>query len=242
MSDPVISDVTAAALLDAPLLVDLAARLQGPILHPSEEAQLIRSLSLDSGLPGAVVQRLWRELAGEQRRRLGAPAVAVHAGRGGGRIVDLARARFGATARYMLAERPEIAMAAARPPHGAAVIALSPDQPWWLRLLAETDLHVFGVVPDLFGQGPRAGLVVGPHRPEPTGADETYLATDAQASPAAVIAALGEAGLAAELILDVGGLKLLAIAGYVQAHDPRIDAAPGRLKGVIGAAPVPLDP
>ena len=59
---------------------------------------------------------------------------------------------------------------------------------------------------------------------------------------ATVIAALGEAGLAAELILDVGGLKLLAIAGYVQAHDPRIDAAPGRLKGVIGAAPVPLDP
>ena len=99
-----------------------------------------------------------------------------------------------------------------------------------------------GVVPDVFGQGPRAALVVGPDRPEPTGADETYLATDAAASPAAVISALGEAGLAADLILDVGGLKLLAIAGYVQADDPRIAAAPGRLKGVIGAAPVPLEP
>jgi hypothetical protein len=235
------SDSDATPLLDGRLLTDLAERLQGPVLHPSEEARLIRSLSLESGLAGPVVQRLWRELAGEQRRRLGAPAVAIHAGRAGGRISDLARARFGTTARYLLAERPEIALAAARPPHGAAVIALLPDQPWWLRLLAEPDLHVFGVVPDVFGQGPRAALVVGPDRPEPTGADETYLATDAAASPAAVIAALGEAGLAADLIMDVGGLKLLAIAGYVQAHDPRIEAAPGRLKGVIGAAPVPFD-
>jgi hypothetical protein len=229
------------ALLDAPLLNALAGRLQGPILHPSEEAQLIRNLSVETGLSGALIQRIWRELAGEQRRRLAAPAVAIHAGRAGGRIVDLARARFGTTARYMLADRPEIAMASARPPQGAAVIALAAEQPWWLRLLAEPDLHVFGVLPDVFGQGPRAALVVGPHRPEPTGSDETYLATDAAASPAAVIAALGEAGLAADLILDVGGLKLVAIAGYVQAHDPRIDAAPGRLKGIIGAAPVPFD-
>ena len=241
MTAPTAPDAPRPPLLDSRLLSDLSGRLEGPIRHPSEEAQLIRSLSRESGLPGAVVQRLWRELAGEQRRRLGAPAVAVHAGRAGGRLIDLARARFGTTARYMLAERPEIALAAARPPEGAAVIALLPDQPWWLRLLAEPDLHVFGVLPDVFGQGPRAALVVGPHRPEPTGSDETYLATDAQASSAAVIAALGEAGLAADLIMDVGGLKLVAIAGYVQAHDPRIDAAPGRLKGVIGAAPIPFD-
>ena len=242
MTDAPTAAAPSTPLLDLDLLADLAARLQGPALHPSEEARLIRSLSHDSGLPGALVQRLWRELAGEQRRRCGAPAVALAPGRTGGRIIDLARARFGTTTRYMLADRPEIALAAARPPQGAAVIALAPDQPWWLRLLAEPDLRVFGVVPDVFGQGPRAGLVVGPYQPEPTGSDETYLATDAQASPAAVIAALGEAGLAAELVQDVGGLKLMAIAGYVQAQDPRIDAAPGRLKGVIGAAPVPFDP
>lgn len=242
MTDPAPPEPETAPLLDAALLTGLADRLSAPPLSPSAAAIRIRALSVETGLSVPLIQQLWRELAGEQRRRQGLPAVAVHAGRQPGRVVELARARFGAAARYLLAERPEIALAAARPPQGAAVIALDPDQAWWLRLLAEPELRVVGVLPDLFGQGPRVAFVVSPQAPEPTGSDETYFATDAAASAAAVIQALGEAGLAADLVMDVGGLKLIAIAGYVQADDPRIAAAPGRLKGVIGAAPVPLDP
>jgi hypothetical protein len=228
-------------LLDTELLARLAERLSGTQTHPSEEAVQIRALAQETGLTPGLVQRLWRELAGERRRRLALPPVAVHGGRQPGRIIELARARFGTSARYLLADRPETALAASRPPGGAAVIALAPDQAWWLRLLAEPELRVFGVLPDVFGHGPRAAFVVGPWAPEPTGADETYLATDAAGPAVAVVEALGQAGLAAEPVMEVGGLKLIAIAGYVQPQDPRIAAAPGRLKGVIGAAPVPLD-
>ena len=39
----------------------------------------------------------------------------------------------------------------------------------------------------------------------------------------------------------VGGLKLFSLAGYVQRNDARLTAAPGRLTGVIGWAPLQLD-
>jgi hypothetical protein len=238
MTDPVDAP---RPLLDAELLTQLAERLSGSPDHPSDEAVQIRALAHETGLTPGLVQRIWRELAGERRRRLALPPVAVHGGRQPGRIIELARARFGTAARYLLADRPETALAASRPPGGAAVVALDPDQAWWLRLLAEPTLRVHGVLPDVFGHGPRAAFVVGPWSPDPTGADETYFATDAAGSAAAVVEALGQAGLAAETMMDVGGLKLIAIAGYVQPHDPRIASAPGRLKGVIGAAPVPID-
>jgi hypothetical protein len=34
---------------------------------------------------------------------------------------------------------------------------------------------------------------------------------------------------------------LFALAGYVQPGDERLTRAPGRLHGVIGAAPLPFD-
>ncbi len=57
---------------------------------------------------------------------------------------------------------------------------------------------------------------------------------------ARIEAALGEAGFAADLLAEAGGLKLFALAGYVQADDGRLARAPGRLSGVIGAAPTGL--
>jgi hypothetical protein len=47
--------------------------------------------------------------------------------------------------------------------------------------------------------------------------------------------------VAATLLVETGGLKLFMLAGYHQADDPRLARAPGRLSGVIGAAPAPLD-
>jgi hypothetical protein len=47
--------------------------------------------------------------------------------------------------------------------------------------------------------------------------------------------------VAATLLVETGGLKLFVLAGFYQADDPRLTRAPGRLSGVIGAAPAPLD-
>jgi hypothetical protein len=72
----------------------------------------------------------------------------------------------------------------------------------------------------------------------PTGDDRTFWITDSVLAPGRITAALGAAGLAATPLIEAGGLKLFALAGYVQARDGRLDDAPGSLKGVIGAAPV----
>ena len=50
--------------------------------------------------------------------------------------------------------------------------------------------------------------------------------------------ASGAISLFAVTIKPSGGLKLFALAGYVQADDGRLGEAPGSLTGVIGAAPV----
>jgi hypothetical protein len=62
--------------------------------------------------------------------------------------------------------------------------------------------------------------------------------TDSALSAGRIVSALGKAGLAASPLIEAGGLKLFALAGYVQARDGRLSDAPGSLHGVIGAAPV----
>ena len=42
-------------------------------------------------------------------------------------------------------------------------------------------------------------------------------------------------------MLQSGGLKLFSLAGFYQKDDERLARAPGRLSGVIGAAPEPFD-
>jgi hypothetical protein len=76
---------------------------------------------------------------------------------------------------------------------------------------------------------------------DPSGGDLTLWVTDAPGSAAAVEARLGECGFVGDLMVDASGLKLFALAGFIQADDPRLADAPGRLKGVIGAASPPFD-
>jgi hypothetical protein len=52
---------------------------------------------------------------------------------------------------------------------------------------------------------------------------------------------LSRDGVAATPLVEAGGLKLFLLAGFYQGDDPRLARAPGRLSGVIGAAPAPLD-
>jgi hypothetical protein len=107
--------------------------------------------------------------------------------------------------------------------------------------LAEPTLAVFASLPCLTRWGPQGALAVGAVEPEPSGLDETYWVTDAAGPASAVEAALSQEGVAARLIQEAGGLKLFGLPGYFEPHDARLARAPGRLTGVIGAAPAPLD-
>jgi chorismate mutase len=212
-------------------------------LRPAREAQLLRKLLAEPrpGAPTALVVRVWREMIGASLALQGPFHLAVWGGRDPGRTVELARARFGAMPPLRQAAKAEEALAAARTPGGVAVAALSPDSAWWGRLLAEPALRVFAALPCLTAWGETSALAVGEVAVEPSGDDITFWVTDAGQSAAAIEAALGRDGVAATLLAEAGGLKLYSLAGFYQADDARLARAPGRLSGVIGAAPAPLD-
>jgi chorismate mutase len=212
-------------------------------LRPAREAAILRRLiaAERTAASPALIVRIWRELIGDSLAGQGPFHLAVWGGRDPGRAVELARHRFGAAPPLNLVDKPEAAIAAARTPGGVAVCALSSDSAWWGRLLAEPQLKVFAALPCLAAWGPPSALAVAAVDVEPTGADHTYWVTDAAGSAAGVEQALGRDGVAAELVVESGGLKLFALAGFYQGADDRLARAPGRLSGVIGAAPAPLD-
>ena len=118
-----------------------------------------------------------------------------------------------------------------------AVIDIAAAKPWWGRLLARPELQVIAALPDDALGLPRA-LVISRETSGPTGDDRTFWITDASLPDAKLVAALAAVGLVGHPLIALGGLKLVVLAGYVQAQDGRLSAAPGALKGVIGAAPV----
>jgi chorismate mutase len=212
-------------------------------LRPARETQVLRKL-LASGRKAArppLVVRIWRELMADSLSLQGPFHVAVWGGRDPGRTMELASMRFGVSPRMRQVARPEEALAAARTQGGVAVAALAPDSAWWGRLLAEPKLKVFAVLPCLAAWGPLTALAVAEVEVEPTGDDRTFWVTDATQGGAAIVEALSRDGVAATLLLEAGGLKLFVLSGFYQADDPRLARAPGRLSGVIGAAPAPLD-
>jgi chorismate mutase len=216
---------------------------QGFGLRPERETAIIRALLARprKGATPALVLRLWRELMGHSLSLQGPFHLAVWGGKDPARAAELARLRFGAAPSLRMAVKPEDALAGARVQGGVGVAMLEPGSAWWGRLLAEPRLKVFAALPCLAAWGPAGALAFAEVPIGPTGADETYWITDAPGTAASVEAALGADGLAARLLQEAGGLKLFALAGYVQAEDERLARAPGRLSGVIGAAPLPFD-
>ncbi|WP_374575935.1 chorismate mutase [Phenylobacterium sp.] len=212
-------------------------------LRPGREAQLLRRLVGEGrdAATTALVVKVWRELIADSLSRQGPFHVSVFGGRDPIRAVDGARLRFGVAPPLRMVAKPEEALAAARTLGGVAVMSLSSETPWWGRLLAEPKLKVFAALPCLAAWGPMNALAVAEVDVEPTGADNTYWVTDAATPAGAVVEALARDGAAAELVADAGGLKLFSLAGFYQDHDERLARAPGRLSGVIGAAPAPLD-
>jgi hypothetical protein len=187
------------------------------------------------------VVRIWREMIGDSLSVQGPFHLSVWGGKDPGHAVELARHRFGAAPPLSQAARAEDAIAQARSPGGVAICALTPDSAWWGRLLAEPQLKVFAALPCLAAWGPMSALAVAAVEVEPTGDDRTFWVTDAPGPAAAIEAALSKDGVAAELACEAGGLKLFVLAGFYQGDDARLARAPGRLTGVIGAAPAPLD-
>jgi len=212
-------------------------------LRPGRETALLKKLLAgprNGARPGLIV-RIWRELIGDSLATQGPFHIAVWGGRDPGRAVEVARLRFGVAPALRQVAKPEDAIAEARQLGGVGVCALTADSPWWGRLLAEPKLKVFAALPCLAAWGPLSALAVAEVEVEPTGADNTFWVTDAAQSAKAVEEALSRDGVAATLLVEAGGLKLFLLSGYYQADDPRLVRAPGKLAGVIGAAPQPLD-
>jgi hypothetical protein len=173
--------------------------------------------------------------------RQGPFRLAVWGGRNPTRAAELARQRFGAAPPMVLLEKPEEALAAARVEGVVAVLSLEPGSSWWGRLLAMPDLGAVSCLPCLTAWGAPGALAVAAVALEPSGLDQTFWVTDSPEPVRAIEGRLAEAGLAGDLVLEGGGLKLFSLAGFVQGDDERLEKAPGTLKGVIGAAPLPFD-
>jgi chorismate mutase len=212
-------------------------------LRPARETQVLRKLLAvpRTAARAPLVVRIWRELMADSLSLQGPFHITVWGGRDPGRAMELARMRFGAAPPIRQAAKPEEALAAARTRGGVAVAALTSDNPWWARLLAEPRLKVFTTLPCLAAWGPLSALGVAEIEVEPTGDDRTFWVTDAAQPSRAIEEALSRDGVAATLLVEAGGLKLFVLAGFYQPDDARLARAPGRLAGVIGAAPAPLD-
>ncbi|WP_395945252.1 hypothetical protein [Brevundimonas sp.] len=141
--------------------------------------------------------------------------------------------------RYGLVVRPQPAEEALKAVEDGAraLIDLSSNRPWWGRLLARPELRIVAALPDDRLARPQAFLV-SKEASGPTGDDRSFWVTDSGWSDARIVEALAGAGLVADALAAAGGLKLFVLTGYVQAEDGRLNSAPGRLNGVIGAAPL----
>jgi chorismate mutase len=212
-------------------------------MRPAREALLMRRL-LATPRKSANAQltvRLWREFISDNLAQQGPFHLAVWGATNPARVVELARAHFGAAPPLVPFAKPEAALAEAKTPGGVAVLALTPDSAWWGRLLAEPRLSVIASLPCLAVLGPQTALAVAEVEVEPTGGDETYWVTDAAGPAVEIETALAGDGVAARLIVETGGLKLFGLAGFYQRDDQRLARAPGKLTGVIGASPTPFD-
>lgn len=212
-------------------------------LRADREALLLRKLlaSPRASAAPALIVRLWRELIGASLAVQGPFHLNVWGGKDPARTVELTRLRFGGAPPLRTLAKPEEALAAAKSRGGVAVAALTSDNAWWGRLLAEPKLKVFAALPCLAAWGPMGALAVAEVEVEPTGDDRTFWVTDAAQPAPAIEEALSRDGVAATLLVAASGLKLFVLSGFYQANDPRLARAPGALSGVIGAAPAPLD-
>lgn len=215
-------------ILDQALIEALTARLNaGTEPTPDASVLALRSLLAESYdvHQSAMLRALW----GRIEARTGAPLVLA-----GPTAQLLAADRFGLSARAVA--DPDAALAQAA--KGArALIDLTGPRPWWGKLLARPELQVIAALPDDRNGVPSA-LMVAAAPTGPTGEDRTFWVTDSGLPDARIVEALAACGFVGRPLASASGLKLFMLAGYVQAEDGRLSAAPGSLSGVIGSAPL----
>ncbi|MBB5745136.1 hypothetical protein [Brevundimonas variabilis] len=214
--------------LDRAVVEAVTARMQGGVrTGPDADAIALRSLLGPNVAPSA--RAAVRAVLGRIDAATGDAITAC------GPLAGLLAADRYGTVQGMVAD-PDAALNEVRA-GGRALIDMASARPWWGRLLAMPDLQVVAALPDDLAARPQA-LMVSRALTGPTGNDRTFWVTDSPASQAGIVQALSGAGLVATMVHAAGGLKLFALAGYVQVEDGRLAMAPGTLKGVIGAAPV----
>ncbi|WP_269514818.1 hypothetical protein [Brevundimonas subvibrioides] len=214
--------------LDHALIEALTARLAaGEAASPDESTLALRALlaEADDVHQAAMLRALWGRIEAHAGLSLVVAGPAAQL---------LAADRFGLSGRAVT--DPDAALV--QVVTGAhALIDVASARPWWGRLLARPELRVIAALPD-DRHGLPAALRVAAAPTGPTGDDRTFWVTDARLPEARIVEALASCGFVARPLASAGGLKLFMLAGYVQAEDGRLSAAPGALKGVIGAAPL----
>lgn len=215
-------------VLDQALIEALTARLEAGSEASLDASTLaLRTLLAEAndGHQAAMLRALW----GRIEARTGAALVTA-----GAASQLLAADRFGLSAQAVADADAALAQAAS----GArALIDLAGSRPWWGKLLARPELRVVAALPDDRNRIP-AALMVAAAPTGPTGDDRTFWVTDSRLSDARIMEALSACGFVASPLAALSGLKLFALAGYVQAEDGRLADAPGSLSGVIGSAPL----
>ena len=203
----------------------IARQAAGARPSPDADAIALRPLLKDlSPTQRAAV----RAVMGRMEAGLGKPIVAH-----GGIAQLLAADRYGPFVR----PAPDADHALQAAVEGSRALIDLGNKPWWGKLLAIQELKVIAALPDDAHARPRA-LMVSTEQPGPSGDDRTFWVTDSDADDNEIISALSASGLAAGILSSCGGLKLFVLNGYVQSDDDRLSHAPGRISGVIGAAPV----
>ena len=225
-----------------PLLDEPAEDPRREALDAALRQALLERASLATGSPDAeaiALRRLIAETPPRQRALLksawgrlsnGARPLAATSGEAAIQAAD----RFGL--QFRVVAGAEAGLKAAE--GGSRVlIELNSGRPWWGRLLLTPGVAVTAALPD-DRHGRPTVLVIEPALPGPTGDDRTFWTTDDASPNSRIVAAISDLGFGAEFLHEAGGLKLFMLAGYVQHDDPRLADAPGRLTGVIGAAPI----
>lgn len=192
-------------------------------LRPDREARVItRRLARATPETRRLALSVWRELMSGGLSIQHQLEVAVWSGaRRDTR--EAARSRFGGSADYRDAPTPELALETALRDGKIAVLALDPDQAWWIDLPERTDLWVFE------GLGRR-----GPNDPTALAVGRVDSDTLARGGVVYRVSTGGDSGMEgrAERVLAVSEGRRLCVSRD-SASDPL-----ERDKGVVGCAPV----
>lgn len=212
------------------------------LLKPDREAILLRKLlaSPRRAASDQVILRVWHELISEnlriQGKDHGGLSLNLSTKDPSAQTLLLARERFGAAPTHKVCDDANAVIAASRHPHQIGVVSLDArNGAWWARLLAERSVRVIVALPEL-GQSHFHALGIAAVTPEPTGNDVTFWVSDARGSESDLLDDLALRGFAADFVMAAQGVRLFAIAGFVQENDDRLKAAPGALSGIIGSA------